>query len=71
MEALLSTVLARMNERQKQEMVIATLNLVEALEDEAYTRKPEDKKRVAENLTHLCAMVRKLRKEFDLDVPKS
>jgi hypothetical protein len=59
--------LARMNDRQKQDMVQATLELVEALEDEAYTRKLEDKKRVTAGLTNLCTMARKLRKEFGLD----
>jgi hypothetical protein len=64
MEALLSTLLARMNDNQKRDMVLAALKLVEALEDEAYTGNPEDKNRVAKWQTYLRAEVRKLRKEF-------
>jgi len=68
----MSVVLARMSDRQKQDMTIAALALVDALEDYAYTRKDEDKKRVTECQTGLCLMTRKLRKEFGLeDAPGS
>ncbi len=63
----MSLVLARMNDKQKQEMTQAALALTDALEDYAYTRKDEDKKRVSECQTYLCAMARKLRKEFGLE----
>ena len=63
----MSIVLARMSERQKQDVAIAALSLADALEDFAYTRKEEDRKRIAECQTYLCAMVRKLRKEFGLE----
>ena len=65
----MSLVLARMNDRQKQDMTQAALALVDALEDFAYTRKDEDKKRVTECQTQLCFMARKLRKEFGLEGP--
>ena len=63
----MSLVLARMTDTPKRDMVIAALALVDALEDFAYTRKEEDKKRIAECQTYLCAMARKLRKEFGLE----
>ena len=63
----MSIVLARMNDKQKQDMAIAALALTDALEDFGYTRKEEDRKRIAECQTYLCAMVRKLRKEFGLE----
>ena len=63
----MSLVLARMNDKQKQDLSQMALALVEALEDYAYTRKDEDKKRVSECQTYLCAMTRKMRKEFGLE----
>jgi len=63
----MSVVLARMSDVQKRDMAIAALELVDALEDYAYTRKDEDKKRVSECQTSLVIMARKLKKEFGLE----
>ena len=56
----MSVVLARMNERQKQDMVAAALALAEALEG-------ADKKEVSRLENLICARTRLLKKEFGLE----
>jgi hypothetical protein len=66
----MSLVLARMNDTQKRDMVLAALDLVEALEDVKRHGTIEGRgNRVAEHEIRLCRMVIKLKKEFQIEDP--
>jgi hypothetical protein len=62
----MSLVLARMNDTQKRDMVLAALELVEALEAVKRFDLTKDREQVATLEIGLCRMVKKLKKEFQL-----